>query len=544
MSEFKDLPVKDIKTNPDRNPRKTFDEAGLNELAESIISKGILQPLLVRPTGKKYELVAGERRLRAAKLAGLEVVPVMIRELSDDDAWEVAIIENLQRHDVNPMEEAAAFKQMLERPNYSTNEIALKVGKSESYVQKRLKLNDLLPQYQKMLFQEEIQIGHALELCRLAPEDQKQAKDLLTGWSGVTTVSSFKRSLQSKIIRNLSSAPFDKKAEDLIPSAGACSVCPKHSGVNRSLFGDVEETDRCFDSKCYQKKIDAHIKLKVKELKASGEKWFPIIHSYEIAPKEFKTVLKEYNDFKLTYTHNDQCEHLIKGLWVTGPEKGKVVKICANKQCQTHFPHSMGITSAKADPVGNLVAKLKRNEELEQEKVHEAIVQEIREGKHHRYMEASNAASTEVNDAMWMVLAWKCGYHARDVFRQAVGAKPHEDILEILEKSTVEQRTLLVKVMLLEEFGHLLSWRNPGGKQLQLLANKLGVDTDKIREEFRAQYQKRNDRLIERLNEKDPDWRFNSMSKEEQAAHIKKVKREKEQFLKEHGYTKKEVSHG
>ncbi len=143
-------PVEQIRSNPDQ-PRKRFDEQALESLAVTIREKGVLQPLLVRRVGNRYELIAGERRLRAAKKAGLEEVPVLIREAEESDRLELSILENIQREDLNPIEEARAYKQMLDRLQLTQEELARRVGKDRSSVANTMRLLQLPREIQEDL---------------------------------------------------------------------------------------------------------------------------------------------------------------------------------------------------------------------------------------------------------------------------------------------------------------------------------------------------------------------------------------------------------
>lgn len=164
------LPIDRISPNP-KQPRKAFDEAALSELADSIRHEGVLQPLLVRPLpGGSYEIVAGERRWRASQLAGLREVPVIIKNLNDEQALAVALIENLQREDLNPMEEALGYNELREKFGLSQNEIAERVGKSRSAVANILRLLQLPRLLQEDLASGQITQGHARPL--LAVDDE------------------------------------------------------------------------------------------------------------------------------------------------------------------------------------------------------------------------------------------------------------------------------------------------------------------------------------------------------------------------------------
>lgn len=158
------LPLSEIVPNKDQ-PRKTFDEAALDELADSIRQHGILQPLLVRPiaTGG-YQLVAGERRWRASKRAGLKEVPVVVKELSDTETMEIAIIENLQREDLNPIEEAEGLQALIDKCGFTQEQVAVSVGKSRPAIANSLRLLKLPPEVRDMAKNGEISAGHARAL--------------------------------------------------------------------------------------------------------------------------------------------------------------------------------------------------------------------------------------------------------------------------------------------------------------------------------------------------------------------------------------------
>ncbi len=158
------LPLSEIVPNKDQ-PRKTFDEAALDELADSIRQHGVLQPLLVRPIAAGgYQLVAGERRWRAAKKAGLKEVPVVVKELNDTETMEIAIIENLQREDLNPIEEAEGLQALIDKCGFTQEEVAVSVGKSRPAIANSLRLLRLPEEVRAMTKNGEISAGHARAL--------------------------------------------------------------------------------------------------------------------------------------------------------------------------------------------------------------------------------------------------------------------------------------------------------------------------------------------------------------------------------------------
>ena len=163
-----------LMVEPNREqPRKNFDEDSLQELAESLKQFGMLQPILVQNRGDYYEIIAGERRWRAAKIAGLKEVPVIVRELTDQEIVEISLIENIQREDLNPIEEAQAYKRLLTEFHLKQDEVAERVSKSRTAVTNSMRLLKLCDEVQKMVVDDMISTGHARALISIEdPEEQ------------------------------------------------------------------------------------------------------------------------------------------------------------------------------------------------------------------------------------------------------------------------------------------------------------------------------------------------------------------------------------
>src|SRR6266536_3446329 len=220
------LPLRAIRVSPD-NPRRRIDEAALAELAASIREQGVLEPILVRPVaegrdGSEYEVMAGERRYRAAKLAELSSIPAIIRQASDEEALQIAVVENLQRQDRDPIDEAEGFEKLLS-------------GK--------------LP------------LSVALLVARI-PNAKQQAEAgsaVMAGPMGEPM--SFKAAaqyIQTHFMLSLADASFPTNDRALVPAAGACSTCPKRTGNDRALFAEVARGDLCTDAACFAAKKEAH----------------------------------------------------------------------------------------------------------------------------------------------------------------------------------------------------------------------------------------------------------------------------------------------
>lgn len=170
LSNDSTLPLSDIVVNKSQ-PRKHFDEDALNELTDSIKQNGVLQPILVRKKGLKYEIVAGERRYQASKRAGLSEIPVIIKEISDEEVFQLALIENLQRDDLNPIEEAMGYKKLISDKALTQEELGKILSKSRSAIANTMRLLDLPKQVQTMMAEGQLTAGHARAILAVPSED-------------------------------------------------------------------------------------------------------------------------------------------------------------------------------------------------------------------------------------------------------------------------------------------------------------------------------------------------------------------------------------
>jgi ParB family chromosome partitioning protein len=170
-SDITELPIEEIRANP-YQPRKNFDQEALEELASSIKTYGVFQPIIVKKSIKGYDLVAGERRLRASKLAGLTTIPAIIRDFSDNEMQEIALLENLQRENLTAIELAWAYKGLIDTLNITQDELAVKIGKSRSHVTNTLGLLRLPEDVQNMVLDNKISMGHARVLSKMDDESK------------------------------------------------------------------------------------------------------------------------------------------------------------------------------------------------------------------------------------------------------------------------------------------------------------------------------------------------------------------------------------
>lgn len=265
------IPIGKLKPSP-YNRTIVLDDG----FVESIRSKGIYQPLLVRPLkGDTFEIVFGHRRHAGAKKAGRAEVPAMVREMTDKEVLEAQLIENVQRQDVHPIEEAEGYNRLLTDHGYAVEDLAAKIGKSKGYIYGRLKLRALGEKAQRAALEGKVSSSVALLLARI-PDAKLQDEAL--AWATRSTYHgeppSFRQvkdHLEHEFSCSLKEAGFDLKDETLVPEAGTCTKCPHRSGNQRELFGETSgRADVCTNPPCFQKKRDADWSRKAEAARGKG----------------------------------------------------------------------------------------------------------------------------------------------------------------------------------------------------------------------------------------------------------------------------------
>ena len=249
----------------------------------------------MRPSRLGFEIVFGHRRYRAAKLAKLAVVPCMVRELGDHQAAEFRCIENLQREDVHPLEEAEGYELLRDKHGMSVEDLAAKLGKSRAYVFARLKLLDLCLEARKAYYAGKLTASTALYVARI-PDAKLQVeaiKEIGPRYKDEDPMSArqAREQIARKFMLRLADAPFDGADASLVPAAGSCVACPKRTGNQKELFADVKSTDICTDPRCFDGKLKAHGVRRVEELAAQGARI--------LSDKESKKVFPGKSDWQL-----------------------------------------------------------------------------------------------------------------------------------------------------------------------------------------------------------------------------------------------------
>lgn len=299
------------------NPRKHFDQNKLQELADSIAASGVHQPILVRPLPPHrvadeqakanaenreraaYEIVAGERRWHACGLANVAQVPAMICNMTDAQALEAQVIENLQRADVTELEEAEGYQVLMKHQGINADQLAAKIGKSRAYVYARLKILDLCEEGKEALRTGSIDFSRALLAARI-PSKLLQLKAIaymtkLQGWNDrLPSYRTCAEHVQQEYMLNLDKARFNITDASLMTNAGSCMLCSKRTGANPDLYEDIGSADVCTDRTCFEQKTNAHTAQQVEAAQAKGQTVIFGQEAEDLAVHGYKEQLKGY----------------------------------------------------------------------------------------------------------------------------------------------------------------------------------------------------------------------------------------------------------
>lgn len=385
---------------PPQNPRKKIDRAKLKELTESIKERGVLQPILVRekhPANGKlalYQIVAGERRYRAAEAAGLQEIPAQIKDLDETAALSAQLIENIQREDVHPLDEAAGFLRLQTEMNLSLKEIAQRLGKDARYVARRFALTNLIAEAQQDFRQERIALGHALEICRLAPQIQRYALNACYETRFVMTAEEEREEVVDKmrpahpvhylvewlarnVHFNLTNAPFALDDPRLREDALTCLHCPNRSGFNKTLFADIQERDICLHPLCYQGKCHTFLKLRKSEIEVKRDK--PVVFiSTSYGERATSNDALSRDEYQVIARKADRCPFAEPAVLSDGRDIGKEQWICREATCKDHRGR---IPESRSQPASNGSSATTQHQQRRQElfdlKVDEAVRQQV-----------------------------------------------------------------------------------------------------------------------------------------------------------------------
>lgn len=396
-------------TVPQAERRKRINDASLDEITASIREKGVIEPLIVRrnksTTGNgavisEYEIVCGERRWLASKKAGRKDVPVIIRDLTDDQVLEVQLDENLHRQDVHPLDEAVWYAHLQERLNLNLQELGLRVGKNEKHVANRLKLNELSEETRSLLAKDLLPISHALEIAKFSRETQKEIIPLSfdnkyeNGWKPdfdkPRTLKALREKIDSEILLSLKDAPFSTKATNLRADGLACVKCSERTGAGNLLFEEYidKKNDRCLNKACYQGKLKAFVLLErdklTEQAKSAGKfgddykapliSWMPA--NRDEAVRLFNENILIDGDYR--DVGDSSCDDTEPGIFIDSSWRfGKTINICRNQSCKTHKRYSPASTSSANGSGKDKAEFYKRKQEIFDVRVGEPVRRKV-----------------------------------------------------------------------------------------------------------------------------------------------------------------------
>ncbi len=331
------IPTLFILPTPD-NPRSAIDQSApaFLELVESIRAKGILQPLLARPhptIPDYYDLRAGERRYRAGLAAGLQDLPVIVRHMDDRTAMEITVLENLQRQDLSPLEEARGIRSLLDS-GHTPAEIAAELGKSPGWIARRAKLLTLTAAWRKFADKHHAPAAHLELIARYPAEIQDRLADTIldshddghSHFFGPDSLSTLKEEL-ADIMHELRLAPFPTDDELLHPVAGSCTACPKRSGCQPDLFTQDTQGDACLDTDCWSAKRKAHLTRQEAALRQEHPNLIKVLGPQAGYRSDDRNILSSY-DYKIV---KPTTAGAVPALIVRGQGEGEVKYILPEK---------------------------------------------------------------------------------------------------------------------------------------------------------------------------------------------------------------------
>jgi ParB/RepB/Spo0J family partition protein len=445
-----DIPLDQIRPSP-INPRKTFrNDDGLEE---SVAKKGVLQPVLARPlknaNGVTHELVFGARRFAAAKKAGLATIPAMVRELDDGEALELMLIENANRTDVHPLEEARALHELHVTHKRSLQHIAEKTGRTAQYVNDRLRLLNLTKRAQQIFVEDKITLGHAVVLSRLSPESQERALDP-----------------QERAVFEFEHTLFDPRND---------SREPHHKPRSVKEFQAWVDTHVKLDAAAVEPLLFPETAQAVTAAKEEAEKVVQITYEFQTPP--------DARDGSKIYTlrawkqadgrdGTKICDHAVTGVIVIGPGRGEALKVCvAKEKCSTHWSEEI---RAKKERAKEAAKGATGEDRAEIERQQREAEEKKRQEEQARWMKAAPAIADAINAKITTLPAKATGVLA-DIVR---GTVMYRDRVPCLPVGKSAEDLIRCLASFIVNRNVLDQWSGP--REVPALAKKLGVDVAKL----------------------------------------------------------------
>ena len=339
QEQYRRIPLEQLRESP-TNPRRFYAVQPLNELAQSIKQHDVLQAIITRPhptEAEAFEIVCGSRRYRGTKIAQRPDIPAVVRDLSDEQVIAIQAIENIQREDVHPLEEASSYAQLVALGR-DVDDIAVLLGKSATYIYQRMKLADLTPEAQETYLAGTFTTSHAIDLARLPAGAQAELLDYIkegSQYGDAVTVADLREEIERRFHLDLHRAPFKKSDAQLVADVGPCTTCPKRTGFTPALFPDIKRKDTCTDGACFHAKLAAHI-VRVRAEHTDGDTPPPLLSSFYSANSGTATLYPDALLHQKWAEAAKKCKHTVNGVLVDSIDAGKVVPCCIEPSCTTH----------------------------------------------------------------------------------------------------------------------------------------------------------------------------------------------------------------
>lgn len=468
--------LKNIEINlitPLKNYRTIDDDpAAFKDLTQSVQKDGILQAMLVRESKKKpgtYELIFGNRRFAAAKEAGLTEVPCTIKDVKDEDILEFQVKENLQRKDVHPMDEAAAFLAYQKQKEGDIKLLASVFVKPERYIAHRLALNNLSPDIQKDFLKGFMNVSQAEVFAKLSPDHQKLLKQhARADWGDMKgyytkRVADLQKFIEQSIFRTLSAAPFKKDDTSLNPKMGACNGCPKNTANAGVLFAEMSGQGRCMDSGCFAIKLNTHLVNLVSEVVVENPEIVLLKQRYDDKViKEIAQIAKDHNLKILEvgedcFTGNTGGKKL-KGVVVNGNEIGKTVDVYLRASSSKK---ETGKKESTAEQISKIKEREERAKEIDLKKIHTVMLEKVREKKE---LLTPGMKHQPIDRAImvYLLIFQTAEYSAREIIFKALKINDipwgkrgyNKPLFEKLVKLTDDELAFVIRVISLKKFGY------------------------------------------------------------------------------------------
>ena len=381
MSNFQSIKILLIRRSDTNVRGKDFNDPDFEDLVESIKEKGILVPIIVRQTSKSkhsaaYEVVAGNRRFGAAKVAGLEEIPAIVKKLTEDEAKEIQIIENLQRLDVPPLDEGFAYRELIEKSKYDVENISIKVGKSKDYIRQRLFLTNLIEKAADFYRKGKMTDSHAVLIAKLSVNDQKSAMKYLKEEWELPTVKEFKKWINREFYHALGFQPWLKN-KDTNEAVGKCVECEPD---RNTLFGKVKE-GACTDSKCWKRKMKKYVEHQVADFALKGIELLKVSKEYSYSPqgKVDEGIITRNHYESVSFKKKDRCKFAQKAIVAVDRDMGTFLWVCVDPKCSKHSSEHTDYKPTKKEKEQR--RKETKKEKKKKEKEEEIIVKALNKVK-------------------------------------------------------------------------------------------------------------------------------------------------------------------